>query len=425
MEGGFFSDGLRRAKAGLQRLTPTKASQQDSDVSPALLARAVTAGAVAGAYAGAVAGATAAAATVHEGLQRKGPNSPAAAQTPAAQSSAWQRTWDASTGAWYYWHTVTRETTWTPPPEFATPSTPATAGDVALDLARTVTLNEYVDKSGFSERTGGASTPSHRPADEPSLYAQDTDIDGSEEVCRRPNSACCAVLPTCLTSFTSAQVDPRVGQALDDMNNSMVTVNELEAALTQAKRRAKQLEAEQRIICQDAYDKLSRGVKEILPAYTRQLLAVQQQQTTQRAFVEYQRAHDAHMAAKAAVAELENRLMATSGAGMTASSFALSGGLALIHSDSNRRRAGRRAASEPMQRFSIASGADRVREAQGGPRACCGGPQAVVAASGTQAGAEDHKRALRACTALHRGQAASRGVAEAMRRAHLSGMQLV
>jgi hypothetical protein len=152
---------------------------------------------------------------------------------------------------------------------------------------------------------------------------------------------------------------------------------------------------------------------------------VQQQQTTQRAFVEYQRAHDAHMAAKAAVAELENRLMATSGAGMTASSFALSGGLALIHSDSNRRRAGRRAASEPMQRFSIASGADRVREAQGGPRACCGGPQAVVAASGTQAGAEDHKRALRACTALHRGQAASRGVAEAMRRAHLSGMQLV
>lgn len=94
----------------------------------------------------------------------------------------------------------------------------------------------------------------------------------------------------------------------------MVTVNALEADLTQAKRRAKELEAEQRAVCQEAYDKLSRGIKDILPAYTRQLLAVQQQQQTQRAFVEYQKAHDAHMAAKAAVAELESQLMAASGA---------------------------------------------------------------------------------------------------------------
>ena len=45
-----------------------------------------------------------------------------------------------------------------------------------------------------------------------------------------------------------------------------------------------------------------------------QLLAKQQQAKTQRAFVEYQRAHDVHAEAKAAVAALEGRLMASSGA---------------------------------------------------------------------------------------------------------------
>ena len=105
-----------------------------------------------------------------------------------------------------------------------------------------------------------------------------------------------------------------MGQALEEMNNAMTTVNSLEASLTQARRRARQLETEQRAVCQDAYDKLSRGVKEVLPAYSRQLRAVEQQHRTQRAFVEYKQAHDAHLAAKAAVAELETRLMAASGA---------------------------------------------------------------------------------------------------------------
>ncbi len=152
------------------------------------------------------------------------------------------------------------------------------------------------------------------------------------------------------------QVDPRVGAALDDMNNAMCAVNDLEAALTQAKRRARQVESEQKQLCQArcacstglsppvsphaaqaAYDKLSRGVKEALPVYNRQVreslptlrtrsvwrssgaprsqvLAKQQQTKAQRAFTEYQRAHDAHVAAKAAIAALEGQLMASSGA---------------------------------------------------------------------------------------------------------------
>jgi len=45
-----------------------------------------------------------------------------------------------------------------------------------------------------------------------------------------------------------------------------------------------------------------------------QILARQQVEKTRLAFVEYQRAHDAHAEAKAAAAAVESRLMASSGA---------------------------------------------------------------------------------------------------------------
>ena len=45
-------------------------------------------------------------------------------------------------------------------------------------------------------------------------------------------------------------MDPRVGEALEEMNSAMGSVNDSEAALTQARRRAKQVEAEQRKLCQ-------------------------------------------------------------------------------------------------------------------------------------------------------------------------------
>lgn len=167
----LFAEGFRRVA---NRLTPKKGAPDDL-----ALARAVTAGAVAGAYAGAVAGASAAAASVQR--DRLGAS---AAVSPPLKTQQWQRTWDTSTGAWYYWHTVTRETTWTAPPDFVAPATPSGA---ALDLSPTVTLGEYVDKSGFVERTGGASTPQQQQREaEPSLYAPDTDLEHEEEVrCRQ------------------------------------------------------------------------------------------------------------------------------------------------------------------------------------------------------------------------------------------------
>ena len=130
-----------------------------------------------------------------------------------------------------------------------------------------------------------------------------------------------------------------MGATLEEMNSSMCAVNELEAALTQAKRKARQLEAEQKQLCQvirmsacacgvlsrpytaelrasdtqAAYDKLGRAAKEALPSLNRQLLASQQLEKTQRAFIEYQRAHDAHAEAKAVMALAEGQLMASSG----------------------------------------------------------------------------------------------------------------
>ena len=179
----IFAEGFRRAQAGLARLTPKKGAPDDL-----ALARAVTAGAVAGAYAGAVAGASAAAASVQR--DRLG-------ASPPSKTQQWQRTWDTSTGAWYYWHTVTRETTWTAPPDFVAPATPSGA---ALDLSPTVTLGDYVDRSGFVERTGGASTPQQQRAAEPSLYAPDTDLEHEEEVCScQDGPASVGALTLCLS----------------------------------------------------------------------------------------------------------------------------------------------------------------------------------------------------------------------------------
>jgi len=53
-----------------------------------------------------------------------------------------------------------------------------------------------------------------------------------------------------LLRLSTLQVDPRVGEALEEMNSAMGSVNDSEAALTQARRRAKQVEAEQRKLCQ-------------------------------------------------------------------------------------------------------------------------------------------------------------------------------
>ena len=73
----------------------------------------------------------------------------------------------------------TRETTWTPPPEWATPG--AGAGGSAAELAQTLERT-FVQKADLAEPLGHSTPLQARTQDSPSLYARDTDIDTEEEV---------------------------------------------------------------------------------------------------------------------------------------------------------------------------------------------------------------------------------------------------
>ena len=164
----FFSDGLKRAQSGLRGArTPTRSAEDD-----AILARAVTAGA----YAGAVAGASAAAATVRAHQSQSAASLPARADSGQRE---WQRTWDEHTKAFYYWSQSTRETTWTPPPEWATPG--PGAGGLAAELAQTLERT-FAQAADLAEPLGHSTPLQTRTQDGPSLYARDTDIDTKEEV---------------------------------------------------------------------------------------------------------------------------------------------------------------------------------------------------------------------------------------------------
>ena len=233
------------------------------------LARAVTAGAVAGALAGAVAGASAAA-HVHARQQfldaaldrgalgaRDGGTAPATPVTPESSQARspppssspfggeWARAYDASTKAYYYYDKRTLETTWTAPPGW---EAYLDGVDLARDLAQT-----SLGGSTASPRPAEAAASSGSP---PSLYARDTDIDGHEEVRQSRGGAAESKLTLCVHS----QVDPRVGVALEEMNNAMCRVNDLEASITHAKRKAVLVEAEQKQKCQ------ARLLRSALPA---------------------------------------------------------------------------------------------------------------------------------------------------------------
>jgi hypothetical protein len=190
------------------------------------MARAVTAGAVAGAMAGAVAGATAAAATVQAERQSGSDagcatptRSPGAAAVPPLLDSPgygeWQRAYDDSTKAWYYYSTRTRETTWTPPPGWVThKASGSMAGeDLEMALAQTLTIDDYLHKSGLAQHLG--EEEAHRPQaavsprSPPSLYARDTDIETQEEARALPPFVCAQGGRHAADAFAAAGGPPR------------------------------------------------------------------------------------------------------------------------------------------------------------------------------------------------------------------------
>jgi hypothetical protein len=250
-----FLRGLRTRRssgAGAHGQAAEEMDQQaDALQERAILARAVTAGAVAGAMAGAVAGATAAAATVQAGqLQRQcvgasngAPHTPRAdSATPATPSGAplrspgaavspplldspgygeWQRAYDDATSAWYYYSTRTREVTWTPPPGWVTHKASGSmhGEDLEMALAQTLTIDDFLHKSGIASHLGDYVQPQPSPQQQPrassgsppSLYARDTDIDTQEEVRAAAGCACVplSLCPGPLSPHGSAGRPPR------------------------------------------------------------------------------------------------------------------------------------------------------------------------------------------------------------------------
>ena len=231
-------------QGGLRALLGAGLQHNSDHAEHAALARAVTAGAVAGAMAGAVAGASAAA-SVHAQSRQLGdpydradgrrtsrdkgggggasPATPSGGALPSPSGVApplldspgygdWQRAYDDKTSAWYYYHAVTRETTWTPPPGWTTHKATGSlhGADLAMDLAQTLTLDDYLHKSGITQQLQHVEvhTPRGAHSSPPSLYARDTDIDTCEEVRRK--CECCARM---LRQLTHARAASRLTHA--------------------------------------------------------------------------------------------------------------------------------------------------------------------------------------------------------------------
>jgi hypothetical protein len=97
------------------------------------------------------------------------------------------------------------------------------------------------------------------------------------------------------------------------MNSAATRVNEAEAELAAAKRRAKQVEAEQLSLCSDALDRLPRSARAALPRVAREQQCATQRERALAASSAYQRCCVSLSEAKAAAAAAEGRLLAAAG----------------------------------------------------------------------------------------------------------------
>ena len=139
------------------------------------------------------------------------------------------------------------------------------------------------DAGTESHHGGGASEPddARTPA---THYDADTDLEVPEEV------------------------DPRVQDALEELNLSMTSVNALEGRLSAARKARKQTRLEQEKRLASVERALSSSVRATVPYFHRVALANLYQTRSIEALRTYERAHDMHAAAKKAFAALESRL---------------------------------------------------------------------------------------------------------------------
>ena len=94
------------------------------------------------------------------------------------------------------------------------------------------------------------------------------------------------------------EVDPRVGAALDEMNDAMSRVNDLEKALVRARRRRRASRGESEKTLETIRLRVAKSVRNAVPYFHQQALASTHERNAQDALAQYERAHDAYALAR-------------------------------------------------------------------------------------------------------------------------------
>ena len=94
------------------------------------------------------------------------------------------------------------------------------------------------------------------------------------------------------------EVDPRVGAALDEMNDAMSCVNDLEKALVRARRRRRASRGESEKTLETIRLRVAKSVRNAVPYFHQQALASTHERAAQDALAQYEKAHDAYAVAR-------------------------------------------------------------------------------------------------------------------------------
>ena len=94
------------------------------------------------------------------------------------------------------------------------------------------------------------------------------------------------------------EVDPRVGAALDEMNDAMSRVNDLEMALVRARRRRRASRGESEKTLETIRLRVAKSVRNAVPYFHQQALASTHERAAQDALAQYEKAHDAYAVAR-------------------------------------------------------------------------------------------------------------------------------
>jgi len=160
---------------------------------------------------------------------------------------------------------------------------------VKFDAATTTSANATTDVESTSARSDGGRDAREDDVGNDSLYEQDTDLEVAEEV------------------------DPRVGDALNELNDSMTECNALENDLQQARKARGRAQQTAKDRLEAVTKKLSSSVMTAVPVFHKRALAQLYQARSIEALRAYETAHDAHERAKERNDALERDLVASSG----------------------------------------------------------------------------------------------------------------